>query len=333
MCQGVARQQPKGKGSKEKANATGTRKTSAAWDHFEKLPDSEVFEPIAACKYCGKIYLCDSKLNGTSSMLAHIKFCPSSEGNIPSSVGEMKQLWLLDWSQNYFTGELPEQLANNCTSLEDLMLSNNFLQGQIIRKASRWTLLDILTNTNTENEDDEDCHSTFRIQVGWSINHVDVEDDDKYVSEELDWEFYMGLDNGGVQVEVEFRTKNNYYSYGGKILRNMTGLDLSCNELTGVIPTQIGYLQRIHALNLSPNFLSSSILNTFSNLTLMEGLDSSYNNLIGEIPYELSQFHSLAIFNVSYNNLGILPSSGKFANFDENNYRGNPNLCGLINTH
>ncbi|KAK2372832.1 zinc finger BED domain-containing protein RICESLEEPER [Trifolium repens] len=63
---------------KRKPNASGPRKTSPAWDHFTKLPDSEVANPTAACNYCGKRYLCDTKSHGTTNMLAHSKICPKN---------------------------------------------------------------------------------------------------------------------------------------------------------------------------------------------------------------------------------------------------------------
>ncbi|KAJ7962821.1 putative Leucine-rich receptor-like kinase family protein [Quillaja saponaria] len=96
----------------------------------------------------------------------------------------------------------------------------------------------------------------------------------------------------------------------------LSGLDLSCNELTGEIPVEIGDLQQIRALNLSHNHLSGSIPKSLSNLTQVESLDLSYNNLSGEIPSQLAELHYSAIFNLSYNNLsGITPTSGQFANF------------------
>jgi len=49
----------------------------------------------------------------------------------------------------------------------------------------------------------------------------------------------------------------------------MTGLDLPCNNLTGIIPSQIGDLKQIRAFNLSHNYFF-------------------YNNLSGKIPYGLS---------------------------------------------
>ncbi|KAI4351486.1 hypothetical protein L6164_005852 [Bauhinia variegata] len=437
----------------------------------------------------------------------------SFEGNIPSSIGEMKQIWSLDLSHNHFRGKIPEQLATNCTSLSYLRLSNNFLQGPIIPKSVRWTelaslylnnnnfsgkleeelgnitslsIIDISNNSiagqipnaigscsslklilMTENQlegqvpnglldlkrleildlsrnklssfapdlnltslrflylqknafsgsipsmlskssklevldltdnkfsgsiplwirnlstlrvlllgknnfnghipielcqiksfsildlshnklegsvpscianmsfqfagyadYDQSFKESTAIAIAGEINFSDIY---SKASVQLNDEFTMNIFNEEVQVEVEFRTKSNYYTYGGKILGYMTGLDLSSNQLSGTIPPQIGYLYRIRALNLSHNFFIGSMPNTFSNLSLIESLDLSYNNLTGEIPHELSQLHFLAIFNVSYNNLfGIPPSSGQFANFDENNYRGNPHLCGPL---
>ena len=37
--------------------ASGTRKTSLAWDHFTRLPFNEVTTPTAACNYYGKRYV------------------------------------------------------------------------------------------------------------------------------------------------------------------------------------------------------------------------------------------------------------------------------------
>ncbi|PNX87205.1 receptor-like protein kinase [Trifolium pratense] len=134
-----------------------------------------------------------------------------------------------------------------------------------------------------------------------------------------------------LHLEAEFRTKHINYNYKGKVVENMTGLDLSCNNLTGIIPSQIGNLQKLITLNLSHNYLSGPIPITFSNLTEIESLDLSYNKLSGDVPSQLTQLHFLEIFNVSYNNLsGTPPSAGQFGNFDEENYKGNPGLCGPL---
>lgn len=65
---------PKSK-KKRRQNASGSRKSSSIWDHFTHVPDIEVDETTAACNYCGKRYLADSKLHGTSNLWAHLKVC------------------------------------------------------------------------------------------------------------------------------------------------------------------------------------------------------------------------------------------------------------------
>jgi Leucine-rich repeat (LRR) protein len=69
------------------------------------------------------------------------------------------------------------------------------------------------------------------------------------------------------------------------ILTYLSGIDLSCNNLIGEIPFQLGYLSNIEVLNISFNStLTGPILLTFSNLKEIESMDLSYNNLNGKIP-------------------------------------------------
>lgn len=112
----------------------------------------------------------------------------------------------------------------------------------------------------------------------------------------------------------------------------MSRLDLSCNNLIGEIPNDLGMLSWIHALNLSHNWLIGSIPKSLSNISQLESLDLSYNNLSGKIPSNLTNLHFLAVFTVSQNNLlGRIPDmEAQFETFDQNNYDGNPFLCGPI---
>ncbi|KAJ7951924.1 putative Leucine-rich receptor-like kinase family protein [Quillaja saponaria] len=241
-----------------------------------------------------------------------------------------------DLRDNNFSGEIPHWM-NSFRDLRVLLLGGNELHGPIPTQSCQFDSVKLMDlSHNRLSGSIPSCFNNISFQMEEHKTSVEGSSFDEESGDTFWYYFNTIWSIFTVDViwfipEVEFRTKNYYHSYKGTIVDYMAGLDLSSNNLTGIIPPQIGELNQIAALNLSYNRLSGSIPDSFSNLTEIESLDLSYNNLNGGIPSQLTELYSLAIFNVSYNNLsGTTPTTGQSANFDENNYRGNSGLCGTL---
>ncbi|XP_030476915.2 receptor-like protein EIX2 [Syzygium oleosum] len=96
----------------------------------------------------------------------------------------------------------------------------------------------------------------------------------------------------------------------GELMPYLTDLDISRNELNGIIPLSIGNMATLTSLVISNNYLSGEIPRFWSNLSSLYILDMSNNGLSGPIPSEVGFLSSLRFFILSNNNLsGNLPSS------------------------
>ncbi|KAH9668108.1 Receptor-like protein 15 [Citrus sinensis] len=237
------------------------------------------------------------------------------DSSIPSSFGNMNFLQILDLSNNQLTGEILEHLAMGCFNLQFLALSNNSLEGHMFSRNFnltnlRWLLL-------------EGNHFVGEIPQNLSYNRLNGSIPD--LVDGLSQLSHLILAHNNLEV------KNIAYTYQGRVVSYLSGLDLSCNKLIGHIPPQIGNLTRIQTLNLSHNELIRTIPSTFSNLKHIESLDLSYNQLNGKIPPQLVELNTLVVFSVAHNNLSrkIPEWTAQFATFSESSYEGNHFLCGL----
>ena len=110
----------------------------------------------------------------------------------------------------------------------------------------------------------------------------------------------------------------------------LKGIDLSANQFTGEIPSELGLLSASRTLNMSRNRIRGSIPDELGRLVYLESLDLSWNDLSGLIPLSLTSLTFLSLLNLSYNDLsGKIPSGHQFLTFSENPYLGNLNVWGL----
>ncbi|KAG6410485.1 hypothetical protein SASPL_128546 [Salvia splendens] len=92
-------------------------------------------------------------------------------------------------------------------------------------------------------------------------------------------------------------------------LGSLKNLNLSHNQISGLLPSNIGNFGQLQSLDLSFNKLSGSIPEAVSSLPTLQSLNLSLNMLESRIPLGILQCHSLVSIDLSENKLnGSLPT-------------------------
>ncbi|KAJ3683328.1 hypothetical protein LUZ60_013555 [Juncus effusus] len=119
-----------------------------------------------------------------------------------------------------------------------------------------------------------------------------------------------------------------HFPSGLEMCTSLTGLDLSANNFSGPVPTNIcATLQYIVGLDLSFNNFSGEIPSNLSGYIYLNTINLQHNSFQGQIPGQLTQLDRLTTFNAAFNFL-----SGPIPNFHNqmsaDNFANNPGLCG-----
>jgi Leucine-rich repeat (LRR) protein len=249
------------------------------WD--PPLPSPTVWNfpsPLSApCSESWQGLACSSNLNSDRCDVTEI-LLPGYGlmGPIPSELGNIVSLNILELQNNSLTGTIPSELGN-LASLRQLYLFLNIVWGPIPTELGSLAELEELYLYESY------LSGTIPSELG---NLAELE---------ILYLFFNSL-NGTIPTELGS-------------LEQLSGLELYSNNLVGVIPCELGRLVNLEDLALFDNSLSGTIPRQLGSLTELTVLALYSNSLRGQIPSELGNLAILGSLSLYSNMLaGSIPS-------------------------
>ncbi len=218
---------------------------------------------------------------GGLSELEHVDLSGNQlTGDIPTALGTLSKLQLLDLGANRLTSPIPAALGG-LSSLEQLHVSDNRLTGPM---PMNLTNLDSLAAFHWEENDRGGtvplCARSAEAFQDWLAGIADKSGPD-CTDRDILAVLYEATDG------PNWKTNHNWLSdaptgdwYGARTgpEGRVTWLDLSENELVGMLPTELGDLSRLEALDLGYNRLTGEVPLSFTNLRSLIAFDWREND-------------------------------------------------------
>ncbi|CAH8381302.1 unnamed protein product [Eruca vesicaria subsp. sativa] len=297
------------------------------------LLQNNLFTNFQLPKSAHRLLLLDASANDFSQLfpdnigwilpnLRHLNLSKNSlQGNLPSSLGNMKKIYFLDLSHNDLDGKLRRSLTMGCYSLMFLKLSHNKLSGNIFPEPTNLTSLQVLSLDNNQfvgRIGDGLLNSSYMYALDMSNNYL-TDIIPSWIGN-LSYLSMLLISNNYLEGQIPVSLFDVY---------NLVLLDLSANRLSGNLPhrfhsdTRMLFLQdnnfsgtipdtvlggKVSILDLRNNGLSGNIPKFVSNLKIYILLLRG-NNLTGSIPFQMCGLSNIQLLDLSNNRLnGSIPS-------------------------
>ena len=181
-------------------------------------------------------------------------------GHIPSSVGNLTDLEILNLSGNILSGSIPAEMGN-LKNLTELYLYDNQLSGSIPSELGNLENLTLLYLSENKLSD------SIPPELG-------------------------NLENLTILSLAGNKLSGIIPSELGK-LSNLVYLQAEFNDLSGTIPSELGNLENIEYLDLSHNLLNGNIPVELEKLVKAQTFYLGHNQLSGSIPTKLGNLENL----------------------------------------
>ena len=241
-------------------------------------------------------------------------------GVIPSTIGVMTQLKMINMWQTKLQGSLPNEL-NLMTNLQGADFGNNALTGPIPRMDGLSQLKYFNVGNNLMSLYIPTVLATFT-----NLQALDLHNNS--FSGPLPSEL-------GLMTNLRMLTLGNN-TFTGTIpasigdLSLLEYLHLSNNRLEGSFPTTIGRLSRLKDLMVSSNYFSSALPPQMASMVSLKLLDASDNYFSSSVPSWINELANLTVLNLARNWLsGSIPPLQKLDKLSVLNLAKN-SLQGLI---
>uniref|UniRef100_A0A8I6XLE4 non-specific serine/threonine protein kinase n=1 Tax=Hordeum vulgare subsp. vulgare TaxID=112509 RepID=A0A8I6XLE4_HORVV len=214
-------------------------------------------------------------------------------GPIPNSLGNLTKLIFLNLNFNQFSGHIPQEVGE-LMNLEMFGVSLNNLSGALPSSLCVGGRLQFLT-ANGNNLVGPlptsllSCTSLVKLRLEGNQLRGDISK--------------MGIHPNLVYVDISSNKLFGQLSHHWGECYKLTMLRASNNNITGVIPPNIGQLSQLGILDVSSNKLEGQIPLGIGNLTVLFNLILGNNLLQGGIPKDIGLLQNLEYLDLSSNNL------------------------------